>query len=161
MPNSKKCNMFGSSCFWIKYLPLLSSIFCMLTTCMYPMLVMNVTLQYSSNDQGCIVMESKSMQWPPKGYYCYGYIRTFSSSKKYFFGGPFITLRTSDSSTHWWRNRTSLMWTPLGPPMCVRNMELFIFQGSPVEFSVGVVTRTLDFQPDMHGHVSWTLDCCM
>ena len=31
------------------------------------------------------------------------------------------------------------MRTPLGPRMCVRNMEVSVFQGLPVEFPVGVV----------------------
>ena len=34
------------------------------------------------------------------------------------------------------------MWTPLGLRMCVRNMEASVFQMLPVEFPVGVATRT-------------------
>ena len=34
------------------------------------------------------------------------------------------------------------MQTPSGPCMCVRNMEASVFQRLPVEFPVGVVTRT-------------------
>ena len=37
------------------------------------------------------------------------------------------------------------MWTPLGPRMCVRNMEASVFQGLPVEFPVGVAIRTWAF----------------
>ena len=37
---------------------------------------------------------------------------------------------------------TSLMRTPSGPRMCVRNTEASVFQRLPVEFPVGVATRT-------------------
>ena len=37
---------------------------------------------------------------------------------------------------------TSLMRTPSGPRMCVRNTEASVFQRLPVEFPLGVATRT-------------------
>ena len=43
----------------------------------------------------------------------------------------------------------SLMRTPLGPHMCVRNMGAAIFQGLPVQFPLGVPTRIRAVQYDM------------
>ena len=40
------------------------------------------------------------------------------------------------------------MQTPLGPRMSVRNMEASVFQRLPVEFPVGVATRTWALQHD-------------
>ena len=55
---------------------------------------------------------------------------------------------------------TFLMRTPLGPPMCVQNMEASIFQGLPVEFLVGVATHTRAFQHNMAMFLELELAAC-
>ena len=52
------------------------------------------------------------------------------------------------------------MRTPLGPRMCVWNMEALVFQGLPVEFPVGVAIRTWAFLCDTAMFLELWLTAC-
>ena len=52
------------------------------------------------------------------------------------------------------------MRTPLGPRMCVRNMEASVFQGLPVEFPLGVATCAWAFQHKMATFLELWLAAC-
>ena len=62
--------------------------------------------------------------------------------------------------THVKYSGASLMQTPLGPHMCVRNMEASVFQGLLIEFPVSVATRTRASQHDMATFLELWLAMC-